>query len=214
MISSHEGDHVQQRVFQRAVEFQLDQGGTEAARELISKSVENNVVLSLSSPEGNQMIAEEKTKHEERLARLAVEREQSRAEAEREQGKRGGYEIEKVQRDGGGSGSVDLSLVMNLKPGMSSGQVKSILGLPHKIEETNIPASPFTPDRQLITWTYNPNTESYIVLLFEHDRLDGGGSGGYDIHKGFTAKLPSHLSPAEREKRRKAAEALGIHVEE
>jgi len=84
---------------------------------------------------------------------------------------------------------VDVELVSKIRPGMSKERVIAILGEPHETTTTSVPQynshGEQLADRTLVTWTYNPHRDDYIVLLFENGRLQSGGSGGIDIEKGL-----------------------------
>jgi hypothetical protein len=71
---------------------------------------------------------------------------------------------------------------------MSEPTVRGILGDPHETNTVSVPAIPALNKkaRTLVTWTYNPDTDAFIVLLFENGNLQSGGSGGWDIKTGLT----------------------------
>ena len=75
---------------------------------------------------------------------------------------------------------LDLMLLLKVRLGMSQSEVKSILGTPHEVNKVDMDAFPFI-DKEIETWTYNPETDSWAVLGFENGVLTDGGSGGYDI---------------------------------
>lgn len=83
--------------------------------------------------------------------------------------------------------TVDTTLVMKLCAGMNRDQAQAILGRPHEEDRRSIPAIAALdePAKVHLTWTYNPDSDGFIVLLFEDDILCDGGTGGYNINTGL-----------------------------
>lgn len=79
-----------------------------------------------------------------------------------------------------GDKELDLMLLLKVKLGMSESQVQSILGPPHQVNRPDLSAFPYF-EKQLETWTYNPDKDNWAVLGFENGQLFQGGSGGYEI---------------------------------
>lgn len=81
------------------------------------------------------------------------------------------------------------ALVNRVRPGMTSGQVTSILGQPDAKERKDL--GDFNPAKRgqiLEIWTWK--TDPIIMLSFVDGSLRDGGTPGYDVQKGFTPKQP------------------------
>jgi hypothetical protein len=73
-------------VYQRVIEFEIEQGNTSYAKRMIEKAVDRDVSLSFTSPTARQLLAEAQREREDR--RLA---EAKRREAENREGKQSGF---------------------------------------------------------------------------------------------------------------------------
>lgn len=83
------------------------------------------------------------------------------------------------------------ALVERIKPGMSTNQVKSILGVPDKTEAKDLgKLNPQKAGQTLEIWTWRDKSDSksFIMLSFVNGSLEDGGTPGYDIRKGFKSK--------------------------
>lgn len=159
--------------YNRTIDHLVTNGLGGTARPLIRQALTARINLALTSPEANDVLSDE-------MAR----REQENADARERLGS---------DKSGGRQSSVevDTTLLVKLRPGMTESEVISTLGQPHDIRTTEMPAVPplGKSARTLVTWTYNPGADSFIVLLFENGLLENGESGGYSIKSGL--KIPS-----------------------
>jgi hypothetical protein len=96
-------------------------------------------------------------------------------------------------------------LVTQIKPGMSTRSVVSLLGEPTTREQIDLSqftgsGSPANPAMEIMQWKYGvPADNCFITLSFTSDRLKDGGTAGYNIHKGFTTKEGKPLMQAVKE---------------
>ena len=173
------------RIYRRVIDYKIEVGGLEAARDDIEDALKTKITLSLSTPEANEFVA--------------------KVREERDQGNREAAERMDARRATGGrstSGShkqVDVTLITKLRPGMTEDQVVAILGQPHDVSDVTLDAIPeFNQSKRVIsTWTYNPDSNSFMVLVFENGILGEGQSGGYDIKKGIL--IPKEFNDLLRE---------------
>jgi hypothetical protein len=85
------------------------------------------------------------------------------------------------------------ALVDRIKPGMAKAEVEAILGNPDQQEKQDLgKINPAKAGQTLEIWTWRDKADStsFIMLSFINGRLEEGGTPGYDIRKGFKAKLP------------------------
>ena len=96
-------------------------------------------------------------------------------------------------------------LVMQIKPGMSTQSVESLLGEPTTREQIDLSqftgnGSSATPAMEIMQWKYGvPADNCFITLSFTSGRLKDGGTAGYNIHKGFTTREGKPLMQAVKE---------------
>lgn len=108
-------------------------------------------------------------------------------------------------------------LVKRVRGGMRREQVEAILGIADEEDEKDL--GQFNPQKSgqiltLLTWRGDGGSKSSIVLSFVNDRLQDGGTPGYDINKGFHGELPSNLSGAEKAQLKGALQGVGFGVDE
>ena len=104
------------------------------------------------------------------------------------------------------------ALVQEVEVGMTTDQIRTLLGKPHEVNEHNVLG------KQVVIWTWKSQKDpdnNFIHLDVSGGTVKGGGSPGYDVRTGFKMKLPSHnLGGAdERERLKETLEGLGVEVE-
>lgn len=109
------------------------------------------------------------------------------------------------------------ALVNRIRPGMTKDQVEAILGTPDDTDEKDL--SDFNPQKagqilEIWTWRDIEDEKKFIMLSFVNEKLQEGGTPGYDIRKGFKSKLPSNMNPDEKRKLKDAAKRLGIDTDD
>jgi len=160
------------RVYARVIDYAATNDDKTLATIVIEKAFKDRLTLQLHESKAKQWSAE-------LVSTLRAKKE------EEEKGER----PESIESPNSHK-EVPLVRLLQVRPGMSEQSVKAILGDPHEVDEKMVKgvSGLGSPSRSLLTWTYNPNSDKYIVLLFEHGRLQDGGSGGYNIKKGLTVQ--------------------------
>lgn len=163
------------RLYSRIIDFQVERAGPEAGREYIRKALRDRVTLMLSTPEANAVLAEERAKYKDK-DQIAWE---NRSRSSTGSSSRRGTSKEEMNR-------LFEILVNQVRAGMSSQEVRSLMGSPHDTNYSNVAGE------NLETWTYRSSSDKndFIILGFQDGKLVDGDTGGYDIHKGFKMKLP------------------------
>jgi hypothetical protein len=195
------------RIFRRVIDYRIEQGGLEAARDNIKRALQWGVTLSLSSPEANEFVAKIRAEYEEEKNRYAEQR-------AREEERKSRSSVVSTNPSGASFPKNEMetkfkALVNQVRPGMSSANVAGILGQPTKVELIEFNGKKV----EIWEWKGRDTSNSFIMLNMENGVVTKGGTLGYDIKTGFKATLPKGLSPSERKRREKAAKALGIKIE-
>lgn len=108
--------------------------------------------------------------------------------------------LAREQKHSGTTTSVDTedmeqrykALVNRIRPGMTREQVENILGPADEEKENDL--GEFNPEKAgqiltILTWQGDEDSNSpSIILSFVNEKLQDGGTPGYDIHKGFKSK--------------------------
>jgi hypothetical protein len=103
------------RLYRRVIDYQVEKAGPESARDLIRDALRKNVVLTLSSPEANAIVAEERPAADEEWAKEEARRELQRYGRDTVKGGKDGVESELITNSAGSSSP-------HTKPGRVSGQ--------------------------------------------------------------------------------------------
>jgi hypothetical protein len=201
-----------QKVFRRVIDYRIEQGGVEAARDQIERARQWDVSLSLSTPEANDFFAQLRVERERKLEESRRRYEQERQErkndlpsaADAVSGSASGRYLSRLEMDGAFG-----ALVKQVQPGMSTSRVGDMLCRPTKVEIKDVLDSYF----EFWCWNERDNPDSFIMLSIEDGCVSAGGTPGYDIKKGFIANLPKGLSKSEREQRKDALDSTGFTVE-
>ena len=109
------------------------------------------------------------------------------------------------------------ALVHRVQRGMTRDQVESVLGLPDEDKTNDL--GKFNPQKAgqiltILTWKGDSDGKPSIILSFVNDRLQDGGTPGYDIGKGFHGQLPSSMSSEEKATLKEALNKTGFQVDE
>lgn len=169
------------KAIRRVVEVDLANGNEVEARTLLDRALDHDIPLTFAD-----------AKSQELLQRLRAERQASAqtlssskpGRDERHLDNNSPHEGPKTKLSAKAEQQYE-SLVLRVKPGMTIGQVNSILGPPNETEIVDI--GKFNPTKAgviLTIETWN-DADPAIVLGFENGALFNGGTPGYDIHKGF-----------------------------
>jgi hypothetical protein len=173
------------RLYRRVIDYQVEKAGPESARELIRDALRKNVVLTLSSPEANAIVAEERPAAENEIAKEAERQDKRRNPSMNENMSGGKGSTEPI---GSASSQEEMNrlfeiLFKQVRPGMSSDRILALMGPPHKKEQKDLSD---IGGQVMEIWTYHlvSDENNFIILIFKGGVLDSGGSPGYDIKTG------------------------------
>jgi len=109
------------------------------------------------------------------------------------------------------------ALVYQVERGMTRKQVENVLGIPDEDKTNDL--GKFNPQKAgqiltILTWKGDGGAKPSIILSFVNDRLQDGGTPGFDNGKGFHGQLPPNMSAEEKAKLKDALNKTGFQVDE